>query len=201
MALTAAEHELNADTEERQTSAALEDHFEGLSATAPEGWRVELIEGGIHVVPPANGEHESILSEVLRQVTLHAADTSLRLFTGIGLRLPGQTPQDKVIPDLVVAPRGSFASAQEWHDPAPAVLVAEITSKSTEEKDRSMKLRAYARVDIPHYLLVDRKMWTATLFSEPAGGVFQRRRTVPVAERLALPEPLGFELDTSVFAF
>jgi Uma2 family endonuclease len=198
VALTAPERDLSAETEEQRASA-LEDYFEQLSATAPEGWRVELIEGSIHVVPPANGQHEEFVSEFVHQVTIHGDDSSLRLYTGIGLRLPGPIPADRVIPDVVVAPKGSFATSEEWHDPSPVVLVAEVTSTSTGANDRGMKLRAYARAGVPHYFLVDRKAWTVTLYAEPSDGGYRSQRTTPISEKIMLPKPFEFELDTSEF--
>ncbi|GAA2465693.1 hypothetical protein GCM10010273_60650 [Streptomyces lavendulocolor] len=67
---------------------------------------MELIEGEIHVTPPANGEHEEIVSEVTGQVRDHRKD--LGRYTGIGLFLPGASVSGKVEPDIVLAPKGSF---------------------------------------------------------------------------------------------
>lgn len=204
MALAAAERDLGQATGgQHDTPAApatpavsLEDYFAQLSANAPEGWRVELIEGGIHAVPPANGEHEEILAELNDQVTLRRHDRSLRIYTGVGLRLPEAFPADQVVPDMVIAPRGSFATSQQWHEPGPVLLVVEVTSMSTADNDRGRKMRAYARTGIPHYLLIDRKPSTVTLHSEPSDGGFRRQLAVPMGERLMLPPPLDFELDT-----
>lgn len=97
--------------------ASVEQAFELFSAAAPEGWRVELVEGEIYVVPPANGEHEEIVSELSGQVRDH--DKKLGRYTGIGLNVPGASETGHVIPDLVVAPKGSFDDEDEWHDSAP----------------------------------------------------------------------------------
>ncbi|WP_237551465.1 MULTISPECIES: Uma2 family endonuclease [unclassified Streptomyces] len=101
----------------------LEDAFSRLSAAAPDGWRVELIEGEIHVTPPANGEHEEYVSEAADQITTRRQDQSLRNYTGIGLNVPGASQTGHVIPDLVVAPKGTFDNKEEWHDPAPVLMV------------------------------------------------------------------------------
>jgi Uma2 family endonuclease len=183
------------DAGERKPSE-VETTFEAVSATVPEGWRVELIEGDIHVVPPANGEHEEIVSILLEQMVLGRKDRSLRFYTGIGLRIPWLTEPDRFVPDLVIAPKGSFADELEYHDPEPVLLVCEVTSKSTRNADRAAKLRAYARAGIPCYLLIDRKTDTATLFSDPAEGSYEQRLVVKIGKALALPEPLGFDLDT-----
>jgi Uma2 family endonuclease len=177
------------------------DAFEVFSAAAPDGWRVELIEGDIHVTPPANGEHEEIISDTVEQVIVQvrAHSKGLRAYTGIGLRLTNSDTADKVEPDIAIAPRGSFRNDQYYHSPEPVLLVAEITSKSTGRTDRTKKLRGYASASIPLYLLIDRNSGRAVLHSEPAKGHYTRIAEVELGKPLALPEPLGFELDTSEF--
>ncbi|MGO4427772.1 Uma2 family endonuclease, partial [Streptomyces sp. MCAF7] len=64
------------------TVSSVEDAFVALSAAAPEGWRVELVEGRIHVAPPANGGHVEIVSELTGQVRDHRK--GLGCYTGLG---------------------------------------------------------------------------------------------------------------------
>ncbi|MEU7700624.1 Uma2 family endonuclease [Streptomyces sp. NPDC039028] len=177
--------------------ATVEETFELFSAAAPKGWRVELIEGEIHVVPPANGEHEEIVSELNGQVRDH--DKGVGRYTGIGLSLPGTTDAVRVIPDLVIAPKGSFDDQQEWHAPDPVLLVAEVTSSSTARRDRVQKIRAYARGGIPLYLLIDREAGEAVVCSEPSGDDYGHKSVHKLGTVVALPHPLGFDLDTSAF--
>ncbi|MEU1228029.1 Uma2 family endonuclease [Streptomyces sp. NPDC005828] len=177
--------------------ASVQEAFELFSALAPKGWRVELIEGEIYVVPPANGEHEEIVSELNGQVRDH--DKGVGRYTGIGLSLPGTTATVRVIPDLVIAPKGSFDDQQEWHAPDPVLLVAEVTSSSTARRDRVQKIRAYARAGIPLYLLIDREAGEAVVCSEPAGDDFTHKHIHKLGAVVPLPHPLGFDLDTGVF--
>ncbi|MFE0101789.1 Uma2 family endonuclease [Streptomyces sp. NPDC059009] len=175
----------------------VEDAFVMFSAVAPKGWRVELIEGEIHATPPADGEHEEIVSEITGQARDHRKD--LARYTGIGLYLPGASVSGQVEPDIVLAPKGSFADQEEYHDPSPVLLVAEVTSKSTGDNDRHKKILGYARAGIPVYLLIDRKAGHAVLYTEPAGEEYERQETFKLSKVIPLPEPLGFELDTSQF--
>ncbi|MEU9994843.1 Uma2 family endonuclease [Streptomyces sp. NPDC050848] len=179
--------------------ASVQETFELFSAKAPKGWRVELIEGEIYVVPPANGEHEEIVSEVAEQVTLRREDKALRSYTGIGLFVPGASETGHVIPDLVVAPKGSFDDQQEWHATDPVLLVAEVTSSSTASRDRNQKIRGYARARIPLYLLIDREAGEAVVCSEAVGDDYAHKYIHKLGARVRLPYPLGFELDTSEF--
>jgi Uma2 family endonuclease len=197
--MTMPERGTHADAELR-SGASTEEVFEAISATVGKGWRVELIEGDIHVVPPANGEHEEFVSETVDQIVSGRADRSVRVYTGLGLIFrTDETSGDRLIPDLVVAPKGSFADDLEYHDPDPVLMVGEVTSKSTRDADLKKKLRSYARAEIPVYLLIDRTENTVTVYSEPSRGTYEQRRTVPVGKVLPLPEPLGFDLDTGEF--
>lgn len=179
--------------------ASVQETFELFSALAPKGWRVELIEGEIYVVPPANGDHEEIVTEVVEQVIARRVDRELRNFTGIGLSLPGIADPVRVIPDLVIAPKGSFDDQQEWHEADPVLLVAEVTSSSTASRDRVQKIRAYARAGIPLYLLIDRDANEAVVCSEPSGDDYGHKSIHKLGTQVPLPSPLGFTLDTSEF--
>lgn len=184
---------------EDSMGSSVENAFDALSAAAPEGWRVELIEGEIHVVPPANGEHEEIVSELSDQVTQRRRDGGLRSYTGLGLYVPDASPTGKVVPDLVIAPKGSFGDDAEYHDPAPVMLVGEVTSRSTGRQDRGPKLRGYARAGIPCYLLIDREAGEVVVHSEPSDGAYTRSTEAKLSKSIELPEPLGFALDTGEF--
>ncbi|MDX3454003.1 Uma2 family endonuclease [Streptomyces sp. ME02-8801-2C] len=177
--------------------ANVEQAFEVFSAAAPEGWRVELVEGEIYVVPPANGEHEEIVSELSGQVRDH--DKGLGRYTGIGLNVPGASETGHVVPDLVVAPKGSFDDEEEWHDSAPVLMVAEVTSSSTAARDRDKKIRGYARAGIPVYLLIDREEGEVLVHSEPSGDDYATSLKHKLGLTVPLPAPLGFELDTAEF--
>ncbi|WP_406066681.1 Uma2 family endonuclease [Streptomyces sp. NBC_01077] len=179
--------------------ASTQETFELFSALAPKGWRVELIEGEIYVVPPANGEHEKIVTELVEQVIARRVDKELRNSTGIGLYLPGTNGTVRVIPDLVIAPRDSFDDQQEWHAPDPVLLVAEVSSSSTASRDRVQKIRAYARAGIPVYLMIDREAGEAVVCSGPTTDDYSHKSIHKLGTQVPLPSPLGFQLDTSEF--
>lgn len=200
MALTFPERTSCADGDDGMDdpmARSVEDAFDSISAAAPEGWRVELIEGEVHVTPPANTEHEHIVSELSGQVRDQRRE--LDRFTGLGLLVPEATVTGKVIPDLVVAPKGVFPPHTEYNDPGPVLLVGEVTSRSTADVDRGGKLRGYAAAGIPVYLLVDREAGVIRIYSEPANGWYTHSEETALAKTVTLPDPLGIELDTAEF--
>ncbi|WP_368733289.1 Uma2 family endonuclease, partial [Streptomyces alkaliphilus] len=148
---------------------------------------MELIDGETHVSPPPDGCHGETVAEVARGITLGAVDTRLRVYTGVGLRIPGRGRPDRFIPDVVVAPKGSFATSAEYHAPDAVVLVGEVTSSSTGERDRGAKQRGYARAGTPAYLLVDLTTAETILLSEPVGDEYRTHRRVPFADLLRMP--------------
>ncbi|MFI7321640.1 Uma2 family endonuclease [Streptomyces venezuelae] len=185
--------------QDRVPAMPVEEAFVWFNAVAPKGWRVELIEGEIHVTPPPIGEHEEFVAEMSHQVAVRRPGKELRSYTGIGLYLPGASVSGQVEPDLVIAPKGSFANEDKYHDPAAVLLVAEVTSRSTGDNDRHKKILGYARAGIPVYLLIDREAGNAVLYTEPVGEEYEHQEIFKLSKVVPLPEPLGFELDTSEF--
>ena len=51
----------------------------------------------------------------------------------------------------------------------------------------------------PLYLLVDREASSVTLFSDPENADYRQLGTRPFGKPLPLPDPFGFELETSDF--
>lgn len=108
------------------------------------------------------------------------------------------------IPDLVVIARDRVPADDE---PAPipasrAKLAVEITSPGNPDTDRKIKLWGYAHAQVPVYLLIDRYAEvepTVSLYAEPSGGHYRQLVRVPFGEKVTLPDPFGFDLDTSRF--
>ncbi|MFI1355138.1 Uma2 family endonuclease [Streptomyces sp. NPDC020898] len=173
--------------------------FELFSEAAPEGWRVELVEGEVYVSPPDNGAHAEIVSELAGQVIDRRSDPSLRTYTGIGLKIPGVPGGGRVLPDLTIAPKSSFAGEDVWQDPSIVLLVAEVTSTGTAERDRDKKPLGYARAGIPVYLLIDREAGELVVHSGLSGDAYGRHVRHKLGDAVPLPECLGFELDTAGF--
>lgn len=173
-----------------------------LTFNPPEGYRAELIDGEIVVTPPPDGNHQLDIWLILDQIR-RSSSTRMQDSGNSGLLVPSQEipGAGRVIPDAVVAPTDLdvFRDAPSWMSPDGIELVLEVTS-SRPELDRGDKRRAYAQAGIPLYLLVDREYSRVTLFSHPAHGDYSRTSTVPFGDKLDLPEPFAFALDTAPFA-
>ncbi|GGO46928.1 MULTISPECIES: Uma2 family endonuclease [Streptomyces] len=169
----------------------------------PEGWRAEIDEARIVLVPPPHRHHSGVAAALCRAF-YGSAPEELGVYQALGVHI---ADLDKLyVPDLVVAPRQAVDDVEPGDcdplDAAEALLVVEITSQGNAKDDRGKKLWAYAHAPVPVYLLVDRfdeHGPTVTLFSEPQNGAYKHAERVPFGERFVLPEPVGAAVDTAGF--
>ncbi|MFD9958125.1 Uma2 family endonuclease [Amycolatopsis sp. NPDC058986] len=168
----------------------------------PEGWRAEIIEGGIVVMTPPPGRGHNLIADVLHPAVKTAVPREWAVLQTLGVSVPGLCRIYE--PDLVVVPR-AVVSAGADSEPVPAEeakLAVEIVSKNNARTDRVEKLRAYAVAGIPLYLLIDRFAdegpWV-TLFSKPVDGHYRHTDGVPFGGKITIPEPVGLVLDTKEF--
>ncbi len=172
-----------------------------LALDTPEGFRAELIEGEIVVTPPPDGDHESYINMILKQVIRRSA-SDMDFSGNKGLTVPrgGLCVRNHVIPDGTFAPTelDLFPGAESWMPCEGVSMVVEVTS-TKPDRDRKAKRHCYARGGIPLYLLVDRDNSDVTLFSDPENGDYRQHVTVPFGKRLDLPAPFSFSLETTRF--
>ncbi|MFE6690072.1 Uma2 family endonuclease [Streptomyces sp. NPDC057743] len=167
----------------------------------PEGFKAELIEGEIVVTPPPDNNHERFFSRIVKQVLSKSrTDMDVSGNKGIVLSPGGLYPKNYVIPDATFVPIDAdlFRLPGHWIPSDAVALVVEVTS-SKPYRDRVIKRDAYARANIPLYLLIDREKSMVTLFSEPSDGDYMGNITVPFGKPLPLPAPFSFDLETADF--
>ncbi|MFD4897512.1 Uma2 family endonuclease [Streptomyces sp. NPDC058411] len=170
----------------------------------PEGWRAEIDEGQIVLVPPPHAHHNGI-AEMVQRLLYRGLPDALGIYQTLGVHV---APLDKLyVPDLVVMPTELITAADpEASDPmdaSEALLIVEITSRGNAREDRTKKYRAYARAGVPMYVLIDRfdtRGAMTTLFTEPnEDGTYKRSDAVPFGKPLPLPEPFDVTLLTDGF--
>lgn len=168
----------------------------------PEGWRAEIVEGGIAMTfPPGNG-HNLIVGRVHRQLVA-ATPRDWAVCQTLAIAIPGAKRLYQ--PDLVIVPRAELTGRPD-DDPIPAgraKLAVEIVSTGSARTDRVEKLRAYGEAAIPLYLLIDRFAEhgpSVTLFSEPADSHYRRFEQVRFGSKIELPEPINLTLITEDFS-
>jgi Uma2 family endonuclease len=163
----------------------------------PEGVRIELIDGELVVSPTGSIKHSSAISALIYQVLDVARSHGWELHTFLTCYI--SPTRERLIPDLMIAPPEAPPNS-EYELLSPGVLlVAEVVSLSSQRRDRDVKRRAYARGQVPLYLLIDRfaSPPSVTLFSKPGPDRYAEQQTVPAGQPLRLPEPFGIDLDTA----
>jgi Uma2 family endonuclease len=163
----------------------------------PPGSRVELINGELVVSPTGSVSHSGAISALIFQLVDLARERDWVMQTFLTAHIP--PTKERLIPDLMIAPKGS-PPFSEWELLAPGVLLAaEVVSPSSRRRDRDVKPRAYAQGEIPLYLLIDRfaKPPTVTLYSQPGADGYGKRHVAGAGEPLRLPKPFGIALDTA----
>ncbi|GAA3375028.1 Uma2 family endonuclease [Streptomyces sannanensis] len=165
----------------------------------PEGFRVEIIGGVIIVSPSPTGKHGRVVWRLV-DMLLPKLPEGYGIETNLGVDKRAGA-DDYAIPDLFVAPEEVLDTASTEILPEAVILVAEVVSQSSQTTDRVAKLKQYAESGIPVYLLVDPHAGEITVFSDPAmaTGEYRARHTVPWGDILALPGPLGAEIDSACF--
>lgn len=166
---------------------------------APEGSKVEIIEGIVTVSPPPANNHNFIAHRIQRQL-YSVIPEDWGIYQTLGAAIPSRT--SIYIPDLAVVADEVVRGDEEGHyvPAAAAELVVEVTSPSNARHDRTGKIAGYARAAVPLYLLVDRHAPggpTVTLYGEPKGEVYRVLSAGKFGEPVHVPEPFNISLDTA----
>ncbi|WP_176611783.1 Uma2 family endonuclease [Actinomadura sp. WMMB 499] len=191
----------------------MRDELADLISLPHDGSRVEIIGGEIIVSPGPDMAHNFIvqdLADAFAVARTRDASFPWRCITTQDLNL--SDIHDGYIPDLCVLDRTIAAQARREQLkkalPSHLELVLEVTSPSNACDDRRpgnrrrtpSKWNGYARVAIPHYLLVDRdpKAARTTLFSSPdqATGEYRESVSWEFGATVKLPDPFGLEIPT-----
>ena len=154
------------------------------------GHRYEIIDGSLHVTPPADDDHHELADEI-RAALRSAAPPGWRVIREIGLRVPG----GNAIPDITVlrhgAPRGVM-----WHEAIDVALVVEVESPSSRRHDRFTKLGLYAEAGIESYWRIERpeRGPVAHLYVRAAAGHYELHRSVTPSDVLLVELPFAVEV-------
>jgi Uma2 family endonuclease len=162
----------------------------------PKGVRAELIDGELVVSPTGSVWHSAAVDELMDQLFELKRRNGWRFHTYLTAHIP--PTRERLIPDLMVAPKDAPPSGECELFSYGALLVAEVVSPWSRRRDRELKPLAYARGGVPLYVLVDRldKPPAVTLFSQPGADGYGKRQVAAAGQPLRLPKPFGIALDT-----
>jgi Uma2 family endonuclease len=163
----------------------------------PEGVRLELIDDELVVSPTGSVWHSGAISALIFQIIDLARDQDWVIHTNLTAHIAAT--RERLIPDLMVAPRGAAPFGECELLASGVLLAAEVVSPWSKRRDREVKPRAYAQGGVPLYLLIDRldQPPAVTLFSQPSADGYRKRQTATAGKPLRLPKPFGVALDTA----
>jgi Uma2 family endonuclease len=163
----------------------------------------ELIDGALVFMMSPQRKWHSIVVRRLTNALEEQAPSGVVALQEMTVRLDRRNRPE---PDVVVA-NVPIDDDQTWLDPSGVLLVAEVISPESEDRDRKTKPRMYAEAGIPHYWLVEKEngqpvvhvyqLDTLTTTYVPAGivrGVLERPVPFPITidlAALALDRKLG----------
>jgi Uma2 family endonuclease len=118
-----------------------------------DGHRYEIVDGSLHVTPPAPEQHEAVVRAVVTALRA-AAPAGWWVCDRLGVAISqGAGGASNVVPDVtVLRPRSSGAI---WCDPADVALVVEVESPATRRFDHDLKPALYADAGIPAFWRVE----------------------------------------------
>ncbi|MFE0593963.1 Uma2 family endonuclease [Micromonospora echinospora] len=123
---------------------------EDLRGLPEDGNRYEIVDGSLHVTPPAEDDHHELADDI-RMALRQAAPEGWRVIREIGVRVPG----GNLIPDVTVLRPGT-PRGRRWAEPADVAFVVEVESPSSRRHDRFTKPALYAEAGTPAYWRVER---------------------------------------------
>lgn len=158
---------------------------------------VEVFGGNIVVSPCSRWTYAKPMESVLEQLRGHAPEGYSAREAPFKFIFPSM--HGALGPDLYVVNLDMAQNDTPFAPSESLALVGEFTSTSTRGNDLTTKLDVYGRSGVPVYLLFDMKKEEVTAYSDPSERGYQAHTTVPFGKPVQVPEPFGFELDTSAF--
>ncbi len=135
--------------------------------------RWELIEGHPIAMSPAPiPAHQRIASEIITELTLALRKSrckNCKTYDPVDFKISDDTILQ---PDILIVCGKIFKNFLDF----PPVLVVEVVSRSTEDRDRNIKYELYEQAGVKYYLIVDVKKKLIEIF-DLVDGKYQQRQS------------------------
>ncbi|MFB6957882.1 Uma2 family endonuclease [Streptomyces sp. NPDC056309] len=174
----------------------LDEMFEWLEQMhIPEGFKAEIVEGGIFVTPQRD-THWEIILDIVEQ--LRAKYPRKRVKSDVRIDYPGHL--NGFASDVVALAEGARKDEKGHWRPGDVELVAEVISQGTARNDYGPKKDAFAAAGVPVYLIVDPYTGTWHLHTLPKDGEYRGVLSLDFGDEIDLNDtPVGLVLKTDEF--
>ncbi|MFD5361859.1 Uma2 family endonuclease [Streptomyces tendae] len=175
----------------------LDEWFERLERMpVPEGFRVEIVGGTVHMTPQRRTHHK-----IIRRIERAVEDRfgmDVELFSDVRIDFPGAG--NAFCPDVAKLRDGAKADETGHWRYQDVEFVAEVISQGTAANDYGPKKLAYAAAEVPLYLIADPYQGRCHIFTRPKDGDYTTETRVVFGQDLDLTKTvLGLTLPTADF--
>lgn len=179
---------------EQSDELTLDKMFEWIEP-APEGFKVEIVQGAIYMSPQRDN-HWDIILDIVEQLREKYPRKGVK--SDVRIDYPGRL--NGFASDVVALKEGAVKNDKGRWRHQDVEFVAEVISKDTAANDYGPKLEAYAAAEVPVYLIVDPYTAEWHLHTLPQGGKYRGNLTLDFGDEIDLTQtPVGIKLTTDEF--
>ncbi|MET9081117.1 Uma2 family endonuclease [Streptomyces sp. NPDC004237] len=150
---------------ESDDEITLDEMFERIEKMpAPEGYKVEIVEGTVFMSPQRD-THWEIILDIVEQ--LRTKYPRKRVKSDVRIDYPGHL--NGFATDVTLVAEGAAKTEKGLWLHQDVEFVAEVISKGTAANDYGAKKTAYAKAEVPVYLIADPYQRRCHVFTHPKG--------------------------------
>lgn len=174
----------------------LDEMFEQIEKMpAPEGYKVEIVEGTVFMSPQRD-THWEIILDIVEQ--LRTKYPRKRVKSDVRIDYPGHL--NGFASDVTVMAEDAARTESGLWRHQDVEFVAEVISKSTAANDYGPKKTAYAAAEVPVYLIADPYQRRVHVYTHPKGDTYTTETRVGFGTDVDLTRTaLGLTLKTDEF--
>ncbi|MFJ8349934.1 Uma2 family endonuclease [Streptomyces sp. NPDC094153] len=175
----------------------LDEWFERLERMpVPEGFRVEIVGGNVHMTPQRD-THWEIIRRIVRAIE-DRFGMDVKVFSDVRIDFPGR--ENGFCPDVAkLSDSAQKDSEGRWRH-EDVEFVAEVVSEGTAANDYGPKKAAYAIAEVPVYVIVDPYQGRCRVYTQPKGDDYAIDTKVEFGSDVDLTyTPVGLTLRTDEF--
>lgn len=162
---------------------------------APEGYKVEIVEGTVFMSPQRD-THGEIIADIYEQ--LRTKYPRKRVKSDVRIDYPGHL--NGFATDVTAMAEGAEKTESGRWRHEDVEFVAEVISKGTAANDYGLKKAAYALAEIPVHVIVDPYQGRCHVYTRPKGDDYTTETKVAFGDDLDLGDTVvGLVLSTAEF--
>ncbi|MFS4095196.1 Uma2 family endonuclease [Streptomyces sp. AF1A] len=175
----------------------LDEWFERLERMpVPEGYRVEIVGGNVHMTPQRD-THWVIIRRIVRALE-DRFGMDVKVFSDVRIDFPGH--ENGFCPDVALLSESATKDDEGHWRYQDVEFVAEVISEGTAQNDYGPKKTAYATAEVPVYVIADPYKGMCYVYTQPKEGDYLTRTKVGFGQDIDLTGTVvGLVLKTDGF--